>query len=152
MKCPYCRHDDTKVLESRPNAEEPAIRRRRECTSCGRRFTTYERFIEAPLMVIKRDGTRELYDPNKIMRGISIACQKTDVTPHAIEEVVQEITEDLENNPDREISTNEIGEIVLKRLQRLSEVAYIRFASVYRQFNSIEDFIQELNHLKGVKV
>lgn len=152
MRCPYCRHDDSKVLESRPSAEEPSIRRRRECSSCGRRFTTYERFIEAPMMVVKRNGTRELYDPNKIMRGIAIACQKTAVTPHQIDELVQEITGHLENNPDREMSTNEIGEMVLKRIQRLSEVAYIRFASVYRQFNSIEDFIRELDQLKGVKI
>jgi transcriptional repressor NrdR len=149
MRCPFCQHPDNRVLESRSAEASQSVRRRRECLKCVRRFTTYERIEYVPITIIKRDGDRESFDRSKLLRGIVRACEKTGVGAARLEALVDEIEAELQQRAVREVHSTEIGELVLQRLQLLSEVAYIRFASVYRQFRGIRDFIDTLNHLQG---
>lgn len=148
MQCPFCQHTDSRVLESRSAEAGRSVRRRRECLSCDRRFTTYERIEFVPITVIKRDGQRESFDPSKLLRGIVRACEKTGIPAVRLEALVDDIEAELQQRAIREVTSNEIGESVLKNLQSLSEVAYVRFASVYRQFQSVRDFVDELDYLK----
>ena len=148
MQCPFCQHPNNRVLESRSAELDRSIRRRRECLSCQRRFTTYERIEYVPITVIKRGGDRESFDRSKLLRGITTACEKTNVSSHQIEIIVDEIEANLHQQAVREITSEEIGERVLACLRSVSEVAYVRFASVYRKFQGIRDFTEALNHLK----
>ena len=145
MKCPFCSYEESKVIDSRPTDEGEKIRRRRECIQCGKRFTTYEIIESVPVVVIKKDGSREVFDRNKLLSGLLKACQKRPVNA---EEIVGEIETELQNSLSHEISTNEIGEIVMRKLKDRDEVAYVRFASVYREFKDIETFLSELSRLK----
>ncbi|HBK86503.1 MAG TPA: transcriptional regulator NrdR [Firmicutes bacterium] len=147
MKCPYCGVVDSRVIDSRPTEESTAIRRRRECTGCGRRFTTYEKIEELPLMVIKKDGSREAFDRNKILTGLFKACEKRPVSAAILEQVVDEIELSLRNQLSPEVKSQDIGEMVMDRLSAIDEIAYVRFASVYRQFTDIIRFRQELDRL-----
>ena len=147
MKCPFCQHADTKVTDSRVTDDGNAIRRRRECLSCHRRFTTYELVEEAPLMVIKRDGHREMFDGDKLLRGLMRACEKREVSVEQIKELVSSVERELRNRLVQEISSEELGEVVLAKLSDLDPVAYIRFASVYRRFSGLKDFMAELETL-----
>lgn len=149
MRCPYCQHTDSRVLESRSTEAGQSVRRRRECLQCKHRFTTYERIEFVPITVIKRDGERESFDRSKLLRGIIRACEKTGISQGRLEEIVDEIEAELQQRIVREVTSNEIGQLVLQRLQALSEVAYVRFASVYCQFQGIQDFVETLNHLKS---
>jgi transcriptional repressor NrdR len=149
MRCPYCQHTDSRVLESRSTEAGQSVRRRRECLQCKHRFTTYERIEFVPLTVIKRDGKRESFDRSKLLRGIVRACEKTGIPQRRLEVLVDEIEAELQQQFDREVSSNEIGELVLKYLRDESEVAYVRFASVYRQFQGIRDFVETLDGLKS---
>ncbi len=149
MKCPFCGNEETKVIDSRPTEEGHTIRRRRECERCKRRFTTYEKVEEIPLIVIKKDGTREVFDPQKALSGIIKACEKRPVTLSDMEKVVTEIEKGLSNMMEKEIESKVIGEIIMNHLKELDEVAYVRFASVYRQFKDINSFISELEKLIG---
>ncbi len=149
MQCPFCQHPNNRVLESRSAESDRSIRRRRECMDCERRFTTYERIEYVPVTVLKRGGDRESFDRSKLLRGIVTACEKTGVSSHAIELLVDEIEAELQQKAVREVTSEEIGERVLDRLQRLSEVAYVRFASVYRQFQGIRDFTETMSQLKS---
>lgn len=150
MRCPFCQHTESRVLESRSARDGQSVRRRRECLNCQRRFTTYERIEYVPVTVIKRDGGRECFDRSKLLRGIVRACEKTGVKAEQIEALVDEIEASLQQQRVmREVSSNQIGELVLCHLQTLSEVAYIRFASVYRQFQGIRDFVETLNDLQN---
>ena len=151
MRCPFCQHPDNRVLESRSAEASQSVRRRRECLKCSRRFTTYERIEYVPIAIIKRDGDRESFDRSKLLRGIVRACEKTGIGGDRLEALVDEIEAELQQRAVREVPSTEIGELVLQRLQFLSEVAYIRFASVYRQFRGIRDFIDTLNHLQGCR-
>lgn len=150
MQCPFCQHPNNRVLESRSAEGDRSIRRRRECLNCERRFTTYERIEYVPVSVIKRDGERESFDRSKLLRGIMTACEKTGVSAHTVEVIVDEIEAELQQQAIREVTSEEIGEKVLSRLQQLSEVAYVRFASVYRQFQGIKDFTAALSHLEDI--
>lgn len=145
MKCFYCKEDDTRVIETREAGE--SLRRRRECSSCGQRFTTYERVEQQQLRVIKSDGSRESFDRNKLLRGITTACEKRPVSAEQIEEAVQEVERMLRERGDAEIPSKLIGEYVMKVLRGIDEVAYIRFASVYKQFKDIEGFKEEIASL-----
>lgn len=147
MRCPFCNYPDNRVLESRSAEAGQSIRRRRECLRCKRRFTTYEQIEFVPVTVIKRDGRRESFDRSKILRGIVRACEKTGIPQFQIESLVDEVESELQQREVREVTSSEIGELVLQKLRSLSEVAYVRFASVYRQFQSIIDFVDTLNHL-----
>ena len=147
MKCPYCAFLESKVVDSRPADEGASIRRRREGLSCHKRFTTYETMESLPLIVIKKDGSRQSFDRNKVMSGLIRACEKRPVAYQALEGMVSEIEQVLQNQMEREIRSAEIGELVMERLKRLDEVAYVRFASVYRQFKDINTFMTELNKL-----
>lgn len=147
MKCPFCGYPDTKVLDSRPADDGNAIRRRRECIDCGRRFTTYEKFDEIPLVVVKKDGRREVFDRNKILGGVLKACEKRPISMARIEDTVAEIEKELRNIMDSEVSSERIGELVMEKLRNLDEVAYVRFASVYRQFKDVNSFVEELENL-----
>jgi len=147
MRCPFCQYPDHRVLESRSTEAGQSIRRRRECLSCQRRFTTYERTEFVPITVLKQDGQRELFDRSKILRGIIQACQKTGVTSTQVETLVDEIESLLQQRAIREVSSYEIGELVLQQLRSFSEVAYVRFASMYCQFRNIQDFVVTLNDL-----
>lgn len=151
MRCPLCNSADSRVLESRLLEEDTCLRRRRECTGCSRRFTTYERVETVPLMVIKRDGSRQAFDPRKLTAGLMRACVKCSVSAHQIEAIAHAIETDLSKRFTREISAAEIGEQVLEHLRELDEVAYVRFASVYRKFSSIDDFIAELKTLQPLR-
>lgn len=148
MQCPFCQHTDSRVLESRSAESGRSVRRRRECLQCDRRFTTYERIEFVPVTVIKRDGQRESFDRSKLLRGVVTACEKTGITATRIEALVDDIEAELQQRSMRDVSSTEIGEAVLKSLKAISEVAYVRFASVYRQFQGIHDFIDELNQLQ----
>lgn len=148
MQCPFCRHTDSRVLESRSAEAGRSVRRRRECLQCDRRFTTYERIEFVPITVIKRDGQRESFDRSKLLRGMVTACEKTGITASRIDALVDDIEAELQQRSVRDVTSTEIGEAVLKQLKTLSEVAYVRFASVYRQFQGIYDFIEELNQLQ----
>jgi transcriptional repressor NrdR len=147
MKCPFCGNPDTKVIDSRPTEEGQAIRRRRECESCVRRFTTYETVEEIPIMVVKKDGSREAFDRNKLMTGIIKACEKRPVPVADIEKIVSEIESGLNNLMKKEMDSTIIGEFVMEHLKGLDDVAYVRFASVYRQFTDAESFRQEVEKL-----
>ncbi|MGI6201296.1 MAG: transcriptional regulator NrdR [Christensenellales bacterium] len=146
MKCPYCNCMDSKVIDSRPT-ENAAIRRRRECINCGKRFTTYEKIETLPVMVVKKDGRREIFDPEKIRRGLVKACQKRQVSIEKINELVDDIERQVYNSLEQEIDSQRLGEMVMDRLREVDEVAYVRFASVYRQFKDINTFMEELNKL-----
>jgi transcriptional repressor NrdR len=148
MQCPFCQHTDSRVLESRSAEAGRSIRRRRECLACGRRFTTYERIEFVPITVLKRDGEREPFDRSKLMRGIVTACGKPSISAIQLEALVDDIEAEFQQRAVREVTSNEIGDAVLLQLKRVSEVAYVRFASVYRQFRGVKDFIEELNILQ----
>ena len=147
MKCPYCGNIEDKVIDSRASQEGESIRRRRECLKCQRRYTTYEYVERTPLMVVKKDGTREAYDRNKILSGLLKACEKRPVSMEKVESVVEDIERTLLKTYDREVNSKEIGELVMQKLHDLDQVAYVRFASVYRQFKDISEFMRELKDL-----
>lgn len=147
MKCPYCGFIEDKVIDSRPTDEGSAIRRRRECIKCQKRFTTYEKIESLPLMVIKKDKSRQVFDRQKLLNGLLRACEKRPVSIIDLEKMVDEIESQIYNSMKREITTQEIGEMVMARLKELDEVAYVRFASVYRQFKDINTFMDELHKL-----
>jgi len=147
MKCPFCAHLESKVVDSRPADEGSSIRRRRECLACHKRFTTYETMESLPLMVIKKDGSRQSFDRTKVMAGLIRACEKRPVSYNDMENMVNEIEQVLQNKMEREINSSEIGELVMERLKKTDEVAYVRFASVYRQFKDINTFMNELSKL-----
>lgn len=147
MRCPYCESPDTKVIDSRPTEEGHAIRRRRGCEKCGKRFTTYEKVEESIIMIIKKDGRREAFDRNKVMNGIIKACEKRPVPMAEIERVVAEIERGLNNLMEKEVESTFIGELIMEQLKKLDEVAYVRFASVYRQFTDVNTFIKEIEKL-----
>ena len=147
MRCPYCGYLESKVIDSRPAEEGATIRRRRECLACGKRFTTYEIMERLPLIVVKRDGSRQTFDKIKIMNGMLRACEKRPVSVEALEKITDEIEQELQNSLEREVSTTEIGEMVMTRLKDIDEVAYVRFASVYRQFKDVNTFLEELQKL-----
>ncbi|MDI7245869.1 MAG: transcriptional regulator NrdR [Bacillota bacterium] len=147
MKCPYCGHPDSRVVDSRATDEGSAIRRRRECVSCERRFTTYEVVDEVPLMVVKKDGRREPFNRNKILTGLMKACQKRPVPMGVLEEITGDVERELRGRLEREVSSKDIGEMVIRRLRDLDKVAYVRFASVYREFKDIDTFMGELKKL-----
>ena len=151
MRCPYCHHAEDKVIDSREAKEGVAIRRRRECAKCGRRFTTYEYIEEIPVMIVKKDGRREPFSRDKLVGGIQKTCEKRPIATEAIESMVNEITATVTNTLDREISSTRIGELVMKRLRNLDHVAYVRFASVYQDFKDTDDFLSELQTLLGKK-
>ena len=151
MKCPFCGHLGDKVVDSRESKEGEAIRRRRECLDCGRRFTSYERIDEIAYMVIKKDGTRERFERQKLIAGLLKACEKRPVSIAAIEAVADKAEALLQERPDKEIATDEVGALVMDELKRLDKVAYVRFASVYRHFRDVGEFMSELNNLLNVK-
>ncbi len=148
MRCPFCQHTDSRVLESRSAESGQSVRRRRECLQCQRRFTTYERIEYVSVTVIKRDGQRQPFDRSKLLRGIIRACEKTGISSVRLETLVDEIEAELQQQSLREVTSREIGELVLDQLHALSQVAYIRFASVHRQFQSLDDFTETLNQLQ----
>ncbi|HJO63229.1 MAG: transcriptional regulator NrdR [Desulfobacterales bacterium] len=147
MKCPFCGKLDNKVIDSRLAKDGDAIRRRRECIICGRRFTTYENFEEIPIMIIKKDGRREVFSREKVYTGMKKACEKRDISINVIEEFVDELERDLKETGEKEISSRTIGEKMMTKLQELDDVAYVRFASVYREFKDVNDFVAELKSL-----
>ena len=147
MKCPFCGYTESRVIDSRPAEEGASIRRRRECLACQRRFTTYEVMERLPLVVIKRDGSRQTFDKNKLIGSMLKGCEKRSVALGDLEKIADEIEQELQNELEREIPTSEIGEMVMRRLQNLDQVAYVRFASVYRQFKDINTFMEELTRL-----
>ncbi|MBF2035209.1 MAG: transcriptional repressor NrdR [Leptolyngbyaceae cyanobacterium T60_A2020_046] len=147
MQCPFCQHPNNRVLESRAAEAGRSIRRRRECLACERRFTTYERIEYVPIVVIKQSGDRESFDRSKVLRGMVRACEKTGVDAQVLEALVDDIEAELQLRARREVESHEIGELVLKKLRALNEVAYVRFASVYRQFRGIHDFAEALKQL-----
>ncbi len=148
MKCPYCGYGESRVIDSRPTEDDEKIRRRRECLSCGRRFTTYEIVESTPLMVVKKDKSRQLFDREKLLRGIVRACDKRPVTAEQLDGVVDRIEQTYLNRLVREVSSEELGEAVLLELKKLDKVAYIRFASVYRDFSDVDTFVEELIKLQ----
>lgn len=147
MKCPFCNVSDTKVIDSRPAEDNSAIRRRRQCEVCGKRFTTYEKLETIPLMVIKKDQSREAYDRAKIEDGIIHSCHKRPVSIQQIKALIDEIENQIFNTEEKEVSTSVIGELVMEKLQKLDEVAYVRFASVYREFKDVGTFMEEIGKL-----
>jgi len=147
MTCPFCRHRQDRVIDSRESKEGDLIRRRRECLKCMRRFTTYERSDEIPYMVVKRDGRRERFERQKVLEGLLRDCEKRPVPVAKLAEVVDAVESELAENPDREMSTEAVGELVLERLKKLDKIAYVRFASVYRDFQDAESFLVELKDL-----
>ena len=151
MKCPFCSYNESKVIDSRPADEGTSIRRRRECLSCGKRFTTYEAVESLPMVVVKKDGSRQSFDKRKVLGGMIRACEKRPVPFAELEKIADEIEQDLQNSMDREISTEIIGERVMEKLRMVDQVAYVRFASVYRQFKDIDTFMAELNKLLSEK-
>ena len=147
MKCPYCNHEDTKVVDSRPVEEGLATRRRRECEKCHKRFTTFEKIENSLLVVVKKDGSREPFDKNKIINGLMRACQKTKVTYEDVQKIAENIERGLNNTMEKEIQSTFIGAMIMDELRRIDKVAYVRFASVYREFQSVDTFIEEINKL-----
>lgn len=152
MKCPFCSEDDSKVIDSRPTDDGHAIRRRRECGACKNRFTTYEKVEEIPLVVVKKDGNREAFNRSKIVNGLIRACEKRPVSLESMERMVDEIERNLNNSMVKEVDTQNIGSQIMLGLKELDEVAYVRFASVYRQFKDIDTFVDELEKLKKEKL
>ena len=151
MKCPFCSHTEDKVIDSRSSNEDKSVRRRRECLKCKKRFTTYEYIEEIPLMLIKKDGRREPFDRNKVIAGILKACEKRPVSMEKVEVVVDKVERELQKSFDKEVKAQVVGELVMDYLHKLDEVAYVRFASVYRQFKDINQFMRELKDLLGSK-
>src|SRR5881396_1203900 len=151
MKCPYCGHLGDKVVDSRESREGEVIRRRRECLDCGKRFTSYERIDEIPYMVVKKDGTRERFDRQKLIQGLLKACEKRPVSVAAVEGIADRVETTLQERPEKEIATADVGTFVMEELRKLDKVAYVRFASVYRQFRDIGEFMNELKDLLNVK-
>lgn len=152
MKCPFCGHLEDRVIDSRESKEGEAIRRRRQCLECERRFTTYERIDEVPYMVIKKDGRREKFDRQKVLAGLLKACEKRPVSMGRLSELVDEVEAMVTESPDREVSTTEIGELLMERLRDLDKIAYVRFASVYRDFQDEQAFLNELKKLVPQKL
>ena len=151
MKCPFCGNLESKVVDSRPSDEGASIRRRRECLECHKRFTTYETMESLPLVVIKKDGSRQTFDKDKLLGSMLKACEKRSVPMAKLEEIAGEIEQALQNDMEREVSSSVIGELVMEKLKDVDEVAYVRFASVYRQFKDINTFMSELNKLLAEK-
>ena len=151
MKCPFCFYEESKVIDSRPTDEGERIRRRRECLKCGKRFTTYEIIETVPVMVIKRDKSRQVFDRSKILSGLLRACEKRPVSIETLEKIVDEMEFTLQNSPDREVPSERIGELAMEKLKDIDEVAYVRFASVYRQFQDIQTFMDELKSMMKTK-
>ncbi|PTL39873.1 transcriptional regulator NrdR [Alkalicoccus saliphilus] len=147
MRCPHCDHNGTKVLDSRPSDEGRAIRRRRECESCGYRYTTFERVEKTPLIVVKKDGNREEFSREKLLRGLVRACEKRPVPVESLEKLTADVEKEMRNRGQSEVNSNDIGEYVMKHLADIDDVAYVRFASVYRQFKDINVFVDELKDL-----
>ncbi|NLG93329.1 MAG: transcriptional regulator NrdR [Clostridiales bacterium] len=147
MRCPYCGHDESKVIDSRPTDEGERIRRRRECLKCSKRFTTYEVIETVPIVVIKKDKSRETFDRNKLLNGLLRACEKRPVSIDMLERIVDEIENMLQNSLDREVPSSLIGKYAMEKLKDIDEVAYVRFASVYREFKDINTFMEELNRM-----
>jgi transcriptional repressor NrdR len=147
MRCPFCGHLEDKVVDSREAKDGDSIRRRRECLECARRFTSYERIDEIPYMVVKKDGKRETFERNKIMAGLLRACEKRPISSGQLETIVNEIERNVQDTPDRELETSEIGKVIMKRLKALDNVAYVRFASVYLAFEDVGEFMTELKDL-----
>lgn len=151
MKCPVCGYTESKVIDSRPTEEGVSIRRRRECLSCQNRFTTYEVVETLPLLVVKKDKTRELFDKSKLCNGIINACHKTSITMQQIETIASDIESELQNSLTREIPSGQIGVLVMEKLKKIDEVAYVRFASVYREFKDLDTFMRELEKIRSGK-
>jgi transcriptional repressor NrdR len=147
MKCPFCGFLEDKVVDSREAKDGDSIRRRRECLECGRRFTSYERIDEIPYMVVKKDGRREIFDRGKILSGLLRACEKRPISSTQLESIVNEVEKGVQDSTDRELSTNDLGKIIMKRLKGLDKVAYVRFASVYLEFEDVSEFMTELKYL-----
>lgn len=147
MKCPFCGETDNKVIDSRLSKDGNVIRRRRECLACGRRFTTYEHIEEIPVMIVKKDGRREVFSRNKVRLGLQRACEKRDISINVIEEIIDNLERDLRETGEKEILSRVIGEKLMNRLHKLDDIAYVRFASVYREFKDVNDFMEELKTL-----
>jgi len=147
MRCPFCGHIEDKVVDSRESKDGDSIRRRRECLECSRRFTSYERIDEIPYMVVKKDGKREIFDRNKILAGTLRACEKRPISTGQLEAIVDEVEKVVQDSPDRELSTSAIGKIIMRRLKAMDKVAYVRFASVYLEFEDVSEFMTELKDL-----
>lgn len=147
MRCPFCHHLDSKVQDTRPADEGATVRRRRECLACGKRFTTYEKIEEIPLVVIKKSGEREVFNPDKLLMGVIKSCEKRPVEMAKLEAMIQEIEKELSNRMEREVCSEIIGELVMEKLRHIDEVAYVRFASVYREFKDLQSFMGELEAL-----
>jgi len=151
MKCPFCGYEESKVIDSRPTDEGERIRRRRECISCSKRFTTYEIIESVPIVIVKKDKSREVFDRNKLLNGMLRACEKRPVSIETLEKAVTDIETSIQNSLDREVTSVHIGELVMEKLKEIDEVAYVRFASVYRQFKDINTFMEELAKLLSEK-
>jgi len=151
MKCPYCQHAEDRVVDSRETREGTVIRRRRECQGCTRRFTSYERIEEIPYMVVKKDGKREAFDRTKVLNGLLTACEKRPVPVRKLEQIVEEAETLVQESSERELATEKLGELVMIRLRELDKVAFVRFASVYRQFEDVNEFLNELRGLIGTR-
>ena len=149
MRCPFCDFEESKVIDSRPTEEGGAIRRRRECLSCAKRFTTYEKIERVPVMIVKKDKTREPFDKEKLLRGLLRACEKRPIPFDTLDALANDVELVVYNSLEREVTTNQIGELVMQRLKKLDDIAYVRFASVYRQFTDLNSFREELNKLLG---
>ncbi|HIW85740.1 MAG TPA: transcriptional regulator NrdR [Candidatus Eubacterium faecipullorum] len=147
MRCPFCGCEESKVIDSRPTDENERIRRRRECVQCGKRFTTYEVIEDVPIIVIKKDKSREVFDRNKVLKGMLRACEKRPVTSTELETAISEIEATLQSATDREVTSVRIGELIMEKLRKIDEVAYVRFASVYKEFDSASAFIEEISKL-----
>ncbi|MCH5320357.1 MAG: transcriptional repressor NrdR [Eubacterium sp.] len=147
MRCPFCGFEESKVIDSRPTDENERIRRRRECLQCSKRFTTYETIEDVPIIVIKKDKSREVFDRNKILKGMLRACEKRSVTISELETAISEIEATLQSAIDREVTSARIGELIMEKLKMIDEVAYVRFASVYKEFNSVESFREEISKM-----
>ncbi len=150
MKCIYCGNEESKVIDSRSNDENNSIRRRRECLNCGKRFTTYETIEILPILVVKNDGSRQSFDPNKIKQGIIKACEKRPVSLSDIDKIVNDIEKQLQNSLDQEVPSSKIGELVMKQLKELDEISYIRFASVYRKFKDVTTFMEFISEFENM--
>ncbi len=152
MKCPFCNHNEDKVIDSRETQDGASVRRRRECINCGKRFTTYEYVEKNPLMVVKKDGRREAFNREKIFNGVVSACQKRPVSMERIEKLVTQVENEIQKKFDQEVESRFVGETVMERLSQLDEVAYVRFASVYRQFKDVNQFMRELREVLNKKI
>ena len=152
MRCPFCSHNEDKVIDSRETQEGASVRRRRECLNCGKRFTTYEYVEKTPLMVVKKDGRREAFNREKILNGLMRACQKRPVSMERLEKIVSEVESEIQKKFDQEIQSQHVGELVIDKLAKVDDVAYVRFASVYRRFKDVNQFMKELRDVLGKKM